>query len=80
MRNGEFNPLLILTKYLISLGVFLIILGVLLFLLRRIGLFQLPGDFLVRRKNFTFYFPLATSIIISILVTIFINLILSLRR
>jgi hypothetical protein len=31
---------------------------------------QLPGDFYYKGKNFTFYFPLATSIIISIILTI----------
>jgi hypothetical protein len=31
---------------------------------------RLPGDFTVRRGNFTFYFPLATSIVVSILLTI----------
>jgi len=31
---------------------------------------RLPGDFVVRRNNFSFYFPLATSIILSILLTL----------
>jgi len=31
---------------------------------------RLPGDFVIRRSNFTFYFPLATSIILSILLTL----------
>jgi len=34
----------------------------------RIG--RLPGDILVQKKNFTFYFPLATSILLSLLLTI----------
>ena len=33
-------------------------------------LFRLPGDFAVRRGNFSFYFPLATSIVLSILLTL----------
>jgi hypothetical protein len=32
---------------------------------------RLPGDILIERKNFSFYFPLATSIVISILLTLF---------
>jgi len=32
---------------------------------------RLPGDIIVQRKNFTFYFPLATSILISLLLTLF---------
>ena len=35
---------------------------------------RLPGDIYVRRGNFTFYFPLATSILISIVATIFFSL------
>jgi len=35
---------------------------------------RLPGDFTVRRGNFTFYFPLATSIIASILLTLLLSL------
>ena len=31
---------------------------------------RLPGDFIVRRNNFSFYFPLATSIVLSILLTL----------
>jgi hypothetical protein len=31
---------------------------------------RLPGDFTVRRGSFTFYFPLATSIVVSILLTL----------
>ncbi|MGC8927141.1 MAG: DUF2905 domain-containing protein [Myxococcota bacterium] len=35
---------------------------------------KLPGDILIQRKNFTFYFPIATSILISIILTIIFNL------
>jgi len=35
---------------------------------------RLPGDIVVRRGNFSFYFPLVTSIILSILLTLFFNL------
>jgi uncharacterized protein HemY len=31
---------------------------------------RLPGDFMIRRGNFSFYFPLATSIVLSILLTL----------
>lgn len=37
-----------------------------------VPLFRLPGDFYVRRGPFTFYFPLATSIVLSILLTVLI--------
>jgi len=41
-------------------------------LLNRLG--HLPGDILVRRGNFTFYFPIVTSIVISLLLTLVISL------
>jgi hypothetical protein len=34
---------------------------------------RLPGDFTVRRGNFSFYFPLATSIVVSILLTLIVT-------
>jgi hypothetical protein len=55
-----------LGKSLILFGVILAGVGVLLVFGNKIPLLgKLPGDILVQRKNFTFYFPLATSIIIS---------------
>ncbi|MEA2680853.1 MAG: hypothetical protein QOK03_2575 [Candidatus Binataceae bacterium] len=41
-------------------------------LVNRLG--RLPGDILVRRGNFTFYFPIVTSIVISLLLTLVISL------
>ena len=35
-----------------------------------VPLFRLPGDFYVKRGNFSFYFPLATSIVVSIILTL----------
>jgi hypothetical protein len=36
---------------------------------------RLPGDIVIKRENFTFYFPLATSIIVSILISLILYLI-----
>ena len=53
-------------KMLIVLGIIIILAGVLLLLANKIPFIgRLPGDILVKRDNFTFYFPLTTSIIIS---------------
>ncbi len=49
--------------------------GLLFLVFGRLGLGRLPGDILVQRENFTFYFPLATMIIISIVLTLIFNLI-----
>jgi hypothetical protein len=55
-------------RTLIVLGVVLVAAGLLINLGVPIG--RLPGDFAVRRGNFSFYFPLTTSIIASILLTL----------
>ena len=55
-------------RILIILGVVLVAVGLLVNLGVPIG--RLPGDFSVRRGNFSFYFPLTTSIIASILLTL----------
>ncbi len=50
------------------LGLVIIAVGVVV--MAGVPLGRLPGDFTVRRGSFTFYFPLATSIIVSILLTL----------
>jgi hypothetical protein len=70
------GPLFDIGKLLVLLGVLMLLAGGLLILLGKIpGIGRLPGDILVQRENFTFYFPLATMIIISILLTIVLNLV-----
>jgi len=58
-------------KMLIIFGVAAIVIGGILMLSGKVPwIGRMPGDILVRKKNFTFYFPLATSILISILLTL----------
>jgi len=58
-------------KMLIIFGVASIVIGGILVLSGKVPwLGRLPGDILVQKKNFTFYFPLATSILLSILLTL----------
>ena len=57
-------------KVLITLGVVLLVLGLLWPWLQKTGLGRLPGDLVIERENFRLYFPLATSIIISLIVTL----------
>ena len=62
-------------KFLILFGTVVVVVGVILLLSPKIPwLGRLPGDILIRRKNFTFYFPLATTIILSVILTVLINL------
>jgi hypothetical protein len=58
-------------KMLIIFGFAAVVIGVILMLSGNIPwIGRLPGDILVRKKNFTFYFPLATSIVLSILLSL----------
>ena len=59
-----------MAKWLITIGVILVALGVLWPLLAKLGLGHLPGDIRVERKGFTFYFPLTTSIVVSIVISV----------
>ncbi len=65
-----------LARFLFVAGLFLILLagGIYLFGRLNIPLGRLPGDIRIERENFTFYFPLATSILLSILLTLILNL------
>lgn len=64
-----------LGKLLILLGVFIALTGLLLMVGDKIPwIGRLPGDILIRKERFTFYFPLATSILISILLTLLFTL------
>ncbi|MCD6267797.1 MAG: DUF2905 domain-containing protein [Thermotogae bacterium] len=61
---------------LMIMGVVLLILGVSLYFFDKIPfLGKLPGDIVVRKKDFVFYFPIVTSIIISVVLTIILNII-----
>ncbi|TCL62185.1 DUF2905 family protein [Hydrogenispora ethanolica] len=69
------NELSGLGKILVALGLVIAGLGVWLWLGGKIpGFGRLPGDILIKRGNFTFYFPLATCILVSIVVTLILAL------
>ena len=54
-----------ISRILIVAGAILVIAGLAWPLLSRLGLGRLPGDIMVERGNFRFYFPLATSLVVS---------------
>ncbi len=65
------GPMHELGKMLLIFGIFMAVVGLFLMFAPKIPLIgRLPGDIVIRRGNFTFYFPLATSIILSVLLTI----------
>jgi len=57
-------------KIIIVLGIGMVILGTLLYFGGRLGLGRLPGDIYMKKGNFTFYFPIVTCILASIIMTI----------
>lgn len=58
-------------RFLIVTGIIIAVVGCLLLFSAKIPwLGKLPGDIMIQRKNFTFYFPLATSILLSIIITL----------
>jgi hypothetical protein len=56
-------------RILIVVGIVLLVVGLLWPLLTRLGIGRLPGDIVIERGNFRFYFPLVTSILLSVLLT-----------
>jgi len=62
-------------KILVSIGLFITLLGIVLFGLGKLfNIGRLPGDIFYQKGNFTFYFPIVTSIVLSIILTIILNL------
>jgi hypothetical protein len=59
-----------MSRTLIVVGVVLVVAGICWPLIGRLGLGRLPGDIVVQRPNFSFYFPLMTSLIISIVLSV----------
>lgn len=57
-------------KWFIIIGLIFLAIGIFLPWIQRLGLGQLPGDIVIKRENFTFYFPLMTSILVSILLSL----------
>lgn len=55
---------------LVIAGAVLVIAGVIMTFAGKAGIGRLPGDFVVRRGNFTFFFPLMTSILLSVGITL----------
>jgi hypothetical protein len=70
-----------LGKLLLLLAIVIALAGVILMALGNIPFFgKLPGDIVIRRGNSTFFFPIITCIIVSVVLTIFVNLLLWLFR
>ncbi len=64
-----------LGRVLVIVGAVVVVVGLLLLFFDHIPLLgKLPGDFIIKRKNFTLYFPLATSIVLSLILSLILYL------
>ena len=61
-------------RVLLVFGVLLIVVGGALILAEKLGLGRLPGDLVVEKKGFRLYVPIATSIVVSLILTAILNL------
>jgi hypothetical protein len=59
-----------MSRFLIMLGIILVAVGVAWPLLARLGLGRLPGDIHIEREGFSFFFPLTTGLLISVVVSL----------
>ncbi len=57
------------SRFLIIFGIVLVLVGILWPILTKIGLGRLPGDIVIERGNFRIYIPLATAIIVSLVLS-----------
>ena len=64
-----------IAKYFIVVGFVFIILGLFLYVAKDFSLFRLPGDIVIEKENFKFYFPITSSIILSILFSLIFTII-----
>ena len=63
-------------KILIIIGIVIVIIGLILYFFDKIPFIgKLPGDIIIKKKDFTFYFPIMTSILLSVILTLILFLI-----
>ena len=68
-------------KMLVFMGLLVVVIGLLLIFIPKLKvpfLGKLPGDIIIQRERFSFYFPIVTCIVISILLTIVLNVVIRL--
>lgn len=64
-------------KLLVGIGIFLFLLGIAFIVFPKLNIAfpRLPGDIIIKRENYSFYFPLASCILISVVLSIILNII-----
>lgn len=64
-----------MAKSIVAIGAGLIALGLIMLALARLGIpGKLPGDILVRKGSFTFYFPIVSCLVLSLILTLLLNI------
>ncbi|MFP4002456.1 MAG: DUF2905 domain-containing protein [Alphaproteobacteria bacterium] len=63
-----------MSRFLITLGIVLLAAGLLWPWLAKLGLGRLPGDIVIERENFRLYFPVTTSILVSLVLSVILYL------
>jgi hypothetical protein len=81
-RATKHLPMSELGKTLLGLGLLIALVGAVLLLASRFGipLGRLPGDFAYRRKNVSVFFPLGTSILLSVILSVILYVLSRYRR
>jgi hypothetical protein len=59
-----------MVRWLVAIGLVLVFVGLLWPLLSKLGLGRLPGDIVIERDNFRFYFPIVSCLIISVVLSL----------
>lgn len=59
-----------MSRLLITIGIVLLVAGLLWPWIQKLGLGRLPGDIVVERENFRLYFPIVTSLVISVVLSL----------
>ena len=69
-ENNDSRSNYSMSQILIVIGLLIVAVGFLWPYLQKLNLFHLPGDIVVKKENFSFYFPITTSILISIFLSL----------
>lgn len=59
-----------MSRLLIAIGLLLVVIGLAWPWLQKLGLGRLPGDIVVERENYRLYFPITTSIVVSLVLSL----------
>lgn len=74
MKKDRGEDMEYIGKVLIVSGIIFLIFGAIVLLGGKIGLGRLPGDIFIKKGNFSFFFPVVSSLILSLILTIILNI------